>query len=462
MLHLNFSILLVDDDKLFLERIVQSLSAEGLTNLVTLSDSRKVMAFLSENTVSIIILDLSMPYITGGKLLDMIQLEHPQIPLIIMTGQTDLDTVVGCMKSGAFDFLVKPVKLDRLLSVIKKAFEITNLRDELSRVKESLFKKDLENKTAFSEIITMNKRMFANFQYMEAIAGSNQPVLIYGETGTGKEMFAKAIHALSRPGKSFIAVNIAGLDDTMFSDTLFGHEQGAFTGADKKREGFIAKAAGGTLLLDEIGDLRQLSQVKLLRLLEERVYYSLGSDIQKKSEARMVLTTNKDLDELVKNGEFRKDLYYRLCTHKIELLPLRERPEDIPLIINHFVTTAAISMSKKMPTQLTEVATLLSTYNFPGNVRELKAMVYNAVSQHKSGPLSIGAFAGIVKQQDRHNSEHKKDTFKWGFSKLPTLKESEAYLVAEAINLSKGNMTKAASILGITRQGLYNKTKTRP
>lgn len=462
MLNPGSSILLVDDDKLFLERIVQSLSANGIKNVVTISDSRKVMPFLSENEVSVIFIDLAMPHISGGKLLDNIKLEHPHIPVIIMTGNNDLDTAVGCMKAGAFDFIIKPVNPDRLLSVIRKASEITNLRDELGKLKESLFKKELEHKTAFSEIITMNRQMLANFQYMEAIAGSTQPVLITGETGTGKELFAKAIHALSRPGKSFIAVNVAGLDDTMFSDTLFGHEKGAFTGADRKREGFVAKAAVGTLLLDEIGDLNQLSQVKLLRLLEERVYFPLGSDIQKKSEARIALSTNKDLSSMVKMGEFRKDLYYRLCTHRIDIPPLRERPEDIPLLANHFINTAATAIGKSIPTQRAEFFTPLSTYNFPGNVRELKSMVYDAVSQHRSGPLSIEAFAGTVRQQHRNSSDHKKDTFKWASSKFPTLRESEDYLVSEAIRLSKGNMTKAASLLGITRQGLYNKTKTKP
>lgn len=462
MLNPGSSILLVDDDKLFLERIGQSLSANGVTDVVTISDSRKVMPFLSENEVSVIFIDLAMPHISGGKLLDNIKLEHPHIPVIIMTGNNDLDTAVGCMKAGAFDFIIKPVNPDRLLSVIRKASEITSLLDELGKLKASLFKKELEHKTAFSELITMNRQMLANFQYMEAIAGSTQPVLITGETGTGKELYAKALHALSRPGKSFIAVNVAGLDDTMFSDTLFGHEKGAFTGADRKREGFVAKAAAGTLLLDEIGDLNQLSQVKLLRLLEERVYFPLGSDIQKKSDARIVLTTNKDLSAMVKMGEFRKDLYYRLCTHRIDIPPLRERPEDIPLLANHFINTAATAMGKSIPTQRTEFFTLLSAYNFPGNVRELKSLAYDAVSQHRSGPLSIEAFAGTVRQQHRNSSDHKKETFKWASSKFPTLRESEDYLVAEAVRLSKGNMTKAASLLGITRQGLYNKTKTRP
>jgi DNA-binding NtrC family response regulator len=268
---------------------------------------------------------------------------------------------------------------------------------------------------------------------------------------------------LSGRGGEHVAVNVAGLDDTLFSDALFGHRKGAYTGADQHREGLIARASGGTLFLDEIGDLRETSQVKLLRLLEERKYYPLGSDVPKESDARIICATHHALERLVKEGKFRRDLYYRLYAHQIHLPPLRERKEDIPLLVDAFLAAAAEEERKKKPTPPAELFTLLSTYDFPGNVRELRMMVFDAVLRHQGGILSLDSFRNVIGTRmptgpagatpDGPPSVENPSPF-LGLSRLPTLREAEEQLIAEAMSRARNNQGIAASLLGITRQAM--------
>jgi DNA-binding NtrC family response regulator len=457
-------VVIVDDETHILDSFSLILRSAGIGNVRTFDDSMKVMPFLNEQRAAAVVLDLLMPHTSGIELLGQIKQEFPDVPVIIMTAMNDLDTAVECMKKGAFDYLVKPVEKNRFVSLVKKALEINELRDEVHALKKYLLSGTLTNKDAFSLICTQSQKLFAVCQYAEAIACTQQPVLISGETGVGKELIARAIHDLSRRSGKLVAVNAAGLDDMMFSDTLFGHEKGAYTGADNRRDGLIAQATGGTLFLDEIGDVSEASQIKILRLLEEGVYYPLGSDMDSHSDARIVASTNKNLQEMIAAGTFRKDLYYRLCSHHVEIPPLRERLEDIPLLVNKFLEEAAESMNKKKPTLPPELFTLLSTYHFPGNVRELKALVYDAVAQHKGGVLSMESFKKAIgskgSNQGGISSAAKKPiALSYTFSRFPTFKETEDYLIEEAMKLSKGNQTIAASLLGITRQGLYKRLR---
>ncbi|NIY18432.1 MAG: AAA domain-containing protein, partial [Nitrospinaceae bacterium] len=267
---------------------------------------------------------------------------------------------------------------------------------ENSLLREHLLSSELLHPEAFADIVTADKTMHALFQYIEAVSTTPQPILITGETGAGKELIARSIHDVSKRRGKYVPVNIAGLDDNVFSDTLFGHVRGAFTGADKKRDGLIEQAAGGTLFLDEIGDLNASSQVKLLRLLQEREYFPLGSDTPRRTDARIIVATNRDLQKMQKEGEFREDLYFRLRSHLIRLPPLRERLDDLPLLVDHFLTRAAEGLGRKKPTVTAELFQLLSTYPFPGNVRELEAMIFNAVSTHTSGTLDLASFKQII------------------------------------------------------------------
>jgi DNA-binding NtrC family response regulator len=286
----SLPILLVDDDPQLLLTARLVIEHSGYTDTVSFTDGREALEFLEKNGASLIVLDLMMPEMSGIDALLRIEERFPHVPVIIMTGKNEVETAVQCMKSGAFDYLVKPIDRDRFIATIRRAFEMASLRREVTSLKNQLLSGEPSNAGAFSSIVTHSKKMLNLFQYIEVLAGTAQPVLIMGETGVGKELFARTIHAVSGLKGPFIAVNVAGLDDTVFSDTLFGHVRGAFTGADKDREGLIAKASGGTLLLDEIGEINIASQLKLLRLLQEGDYYPLGSDTPKKSTARILST----------------------------------------------------------------------------------------------------------------------------------------------------------------------------
>jgi DNA-binding NtrC family response regulator len=309
--------------------------------------------------------------------------------------------------------------------------------------------------------------MHALFRYVEAIAQSPQPVLITGETGTGKELMARAVHRLAAPRGDFVAVNVAGLDDSVFSDTLFGHTRGAFTGADRPREGLITRAEEGTLFLDEIGDLAAVSQVKLLRLLQEGTYYPLGADRPRQSRARVVVATNRDVVQDVQAGTFRKDLYYRLRAHHVQLPPLRARRDDLVLLVTYCLAKAAAALHKPVPTPSLTLYQLLNTYAFPGNVRELEAMVFDAVARHQGGSLSLHAFkeamgpgrsllAGAPWSTPALTSQSA-----WDAEPLPTLQEAEDALIAAALRHADGNQGVAAGLLGLSRQALNNRLMRR-
>ena len=292
---------------------------------------------------------------------------------------------------------------------------------------------------------------------MEAISVTSEPILITGETGVGKELIAKALHKLSNREGHFVTTNIAGLDDQMFSDTLFGHKKGAFTNAVEDRPGQIERAAGGSIFLDEIGDLGIQSQIKLLRLLQEKEFYPLGSDAPRFTDSLIILATNKNLAELVNEGKFRKDLYYRLNVHRITPIPLRERIDDIPLLTDFFIEQAAKDFGKEKPAYPPQLATLLSTYHFPGNIRELKSMIYDAVGTHESKVMSLKTFKKHIDPDHNIDVEYlnRQNNQKVTFGdKLPTLKEVQSELVSEALKRTNNNQSIAADMLGVTRQAL--------
>ncbi|MDP3296201.1 MAG: sigma-54 dependent transcriptional regulator [Thermodesulfovibrionia bacterium] len=463
----SLPILLVDDEEQILLSYSLTLRSAGIKYVLTLKDSREVLPFLEKQDVALIVLDLIIPYISGIELLPKIKNDFPHIPVIVMTAVNEVEKAVESMKAGASDYLVKPVEENHFISCIQKVLELRDLHNEVNSLKQHLLTDQLEHGDIFSLIITNSKKMRAIFHYIEAVARSQKPVFITGETGVGKELIARSIHQASGLKGSFVAVNVAGLDDTMFSDALFGHKKGAYTGADVEREGLIVKASGGTLLLDEIGDLNESSQVKLLRLLEEKMYYSLGSDIPMKSNTRIVAISNHDVQKQISEGKFRRDLYFRLCTHHIHIPPLRERLEDVSLLLDHFLNDAARSMKKKKPTPPPELTTLLSNYNYPGNVREFQAMVFDAVAQHESGMLPLESFKEFIKEGRSRTQTILLPTTQdvtYGISlsgHFPTLKEVEDYFISEALKRANDNQGIAASLLGITRQALNQRLKRR-
>lgn len=458
-------VLLVDDELQFLQSGSFSLRSSGINNVSQCQDSREVMSLLSEQSYSVILLDILMPNITGRELLPEIVKKYPRIPVIMLTALNEVDTAVECMKNGAFDYLVKPVDKNRLITSVKRAIEYSEMKNENSRLKEYLLTNKLEKPEAFEDIVTRNRAMYSIFQYIEAIAQTTLPVLITAETGAGKEMIAKSIHKASGRKGEFVPINVAGLDDNLFSDTLFGHEKGAFTSADSKRVGLIGKATGGAVFLDEIGDLATESQVKLLRLLEERTYYPIGSDTPIPTDARIVVATNANLDTLQAEGKFRSDLYYRLQNHHIHIPPLRDKRDDIQLLVDFFLEQSAAELNKSSITPPPELYTLLETYHFPGNVRELRGMVYDAVSRHKGGVLSMETFRERIRKNSEQaasipNGQESSRSTLYFPEQLPTIKETEQALVDEALKRAKNNQTIAAQMLGLTRSAL-NKRLSR-
>lgn len=451
----NLPVLLVDDEPQLLRSTALALRTGGISEAVTLQDSREVMAYLAQHTVACALLDLNMPHMGGAELLREITEHHPDTPVIILTAANEVDTAVQCMRAGAVDYLVKPVEKTRLVSAVKRAVETRSLQEELDQLRHGLLSRKLDNPLPFDAIITDSKAVHDIFCYIEAISRTAQPVLITGETGTGKELFARAVHQASGRNGEFVAVTVSGLDDTTFSDTLFGHKKGAFTSADHKREGLIASAQGGTLFLDEIGDLSTASQVKLLRLLQEREYYPLGEDQPRLSSARIVVATHVDLTKAVANGSFRQDLYYRLRPHHVQIPPLRERIDDIPPLVERFVEKATKELKQQAPNIPAALYQLLRTYHFPGNVRELEGMVFDAVARQKGQVLGLQIFREAMGLTGQEQLELPAETQTLAFpEQLPTLKAMEDALISEALRRAEDNQGIAASLLGLTRQAL--------
>ncbi len=456
-------VVIIDDEKAWLRSLSLLLERMlGISNLRTCQDSRETMALLEAAPPSLVILDVTMPHVTGEELLGQIQARFPAVPVIIHSGRNQVDIAVRCMKLGAFDYFVKTVEEDRLLSGIRRALERVVLLEENRQLKAHMLQGRLEHPEAFAEIVTGNRSMRAICQYIEAISVSPEPVLVTGESGTGKELVARAIHRLACPDGPWVAVSAAGLDDQVFADTLFGHVRGAFTDARETRAGMVEQARGGVLFLDEIGDLGPASQVKLLRLLQEGEYYPLGCDRPVKAQSRFVFATNRDLEAAMADTSFRSDLYYRLNAHHVHLPPLRERSNDIILLLLHFLEQAALAVRKKVPLLPQELASQLTRYSYPGNVRELRAMVFDAVSRHQEGPLAAGDFPRLAANPPAVPVASVEDTGTLTFpDPLPTLKQISDLLVDEALRRTGGNQTRAARLLGVTRPALGKRLKGR-
>jgi DNA-binding NtrC family response regulator len=457
-------ILIVDDQRTIQVIIAKMLKKAGYDHVVSCTDERNAVNILENQDIEIILLDVIMPYISGEELLMEIRKKVPEIPVVMVTSQNDTATVVRCMRNGAYDYITKPIDEDLLVAAIERAIQFRELERQNLRLRNNLLAVSPSNKAFFEHIITGSSKMIALFKYCEAVAPGKEPVLITGETGTGKELMARAFHAASQRKGPFVAVNVAGVDDHAFSDTLFGHEKGAFTGADRPRHGFINKAQGGTLFLDEIGDLSEGSQIKLLRVIQENEFFALGSDRPIPTDARIIVATHKNLALLQESQRFRKDLFFRLRTHHMEIPPLRERREDIGLLLDNFMEEAAKQFDKAKPTYPKELIQLLKVHDFPGNVRELRAMVFDAVARHTSKVLSTEVFSKYIFPANRKpqaNESLEKEKYFNDLETLPTLKAAAEALIDEAMHRAGSNQKIAAAMLGITPPALNKRLKQR-
>ena len=455
---IKLEILLVDDEPALLRASARALTFDGIGPLLECTDGHSALRHLAARPVGAMVIDLSMPGMNGQELLGHVRADFPDVPVIVMTGSSDLRVAVECMQQGAIDYLVKPVPDARLCSAVRRALAQRLQHEELRSLRESLLRPSAGIRQRFPEIITQHQGMMKILQYLEAIAHSPATVLVTGETGTGKELVAQAIHRLSgRPGQ-LVTVNIGALDDATFSDSLFGHVRGAIAGSTGTRAGLVQAAAEGTLFLDEIGELELHSQAKLMRLLEDGSFLQLGSDTPRRSHARIVVATHRDIEQEVAAGRIRKDLLFRLRTHAVQLPPLRDRLSDLPMLVPHFLARAAAELEKPVPTEPQELYQLLRSYHFPGNLRELRDMCRDAVAQHQGRVLSMRSFR-------EHIAHARKEVHapmpaaaagadsddSWLPYPLPTMDELEEAAVREAMRRAEGNQGVAAASLGMAR-----------
>jgi len=454
----RFPLLLVDDEDSWLQSFRATLRSQGIDNVVLLNDGTRVMETLAERKFCAVAVDLMMPHVSGEDLIPQIVEEYPELPVLVISGLNEIKAVVNCIRKGAFDFIVKTEDRNTLIAGVRHAIEIFELRQENKSLQKRFFKDSPDRPELFAEIVTAHKDMISIFKYIEAIAETSRPVLITGESGVGKELIARAVHNASGRKGDFVAVNIAGLDDNVFSDTLFGHKKGAFTGATEARIGLVEKAKNGTLFLDEIGDLSPASQTKLLRLLQEHEFMPLGSDMSKRSSARIITATHQSITGMQEHGKFRKDLFFRLRGHMLNIPPLKERRGDLPLLISHFLDEVRLDSGNEVEADVHEISAFLESYPFPGNVRELQHLVHDAASICGYKELKTEHFKKLlvvpgenVESVDVLADPGESVTFG---TRLPTLQEVRARLIDEALRRTKGNQSSAAQLIGVTRQAV--------
>ncbi|MFA5316580.1 MAG: sigma-54 dependent transcriptional regulator [Dehalococcoidales bacterium] len=437
------NILIVDDEAIVRESLREWLSDAGYQVLMA-EDGARALEIIEKERPSIAFVDLVMPGIDGIELLKRARKICPGIGVIVITAYASISTAIAAMKQGAYDYVEKPFSLERVELLIRKLVAHQRLLEE----NISLHQK-LKERYRFEDIISKSSKMRKIIELIKVVAKSNATVLITGESGTGKELVARAIHSQSyRSDKPFVPVSCAALTESLLESELFGHEKGAFTGAHVQRKGKIEFANRGTLFLDEIGEMSANVQVHLLRVLEEKEFTRVGSNEFIRVDVRVVSATNRDLKEAIASGHFREDLYYRLNVVAIDLPPLRERKEDIPLLSEHFLKKFAAENQKKISGFYPEVTDFLLKYQWPGNVRELENTIERAVILAQGSEIKL---ADLLQKDSPLVSS---------VSSGRSLEEVDKNHIMSVLNETGGNYTRAAKILGISRATLYNKTKT--
>jgi len=433
-------ILVVDDETVVRESLRDWLTEAGY-EVFTAEDGFKALDIINRERTSIVIADLVMPGMDGIELIKKAKEIIPYIGVIIITAYGSIPTAIAAIREEAYDYIEKPFCPERVEMLIKNLVE----RQEL--VKENIsLRQRLADRYSFENIIAKSHKMRQIFEMVEIVARSNATVLIVGESGTGKELIARAIHNLSpRRHKPFIAISCGALPETLLESELFGHEKGSFTGAIAQRKGKFEIAHQGTLFLDEIGEMSHNIQVHLLRVLEEKEFTRVGGNEPIKVDVRIISATHRDLKKAVERGEFREDLFYRLNVVTLNLPPLRDRREDIPLLAEHFLRKFAVENQREIKGFSPEAMDFLLQYDWPGNVRELENMVERAVI------LSKGDIIGIECLNEQKPAALNVDN--------KSLKEVEKAHIIQVLKQTKGNFSQAAKVLGVTRMTLYNKLK---
>jgi two-component system response regulator PilR (NtrC family) len=441
---MNRRILVVDDERSMLEFLQVLLEEEGY-DITTARSVAEGRARWGEGPFDLVLCDLMMPDGSGLELLEEIRTDNASASVIMMTAFTSTKSAIEAMKLGAYDYLSKPFDVDEIKLTIKKAIEKTELVDE-----NFYLRRELEGKYKFSNIIGRSRRMQEIFALVERVARTNSTILLEGESGTGKELIARAIHyAGSRAKNRFLSVNCGALPETLLESELFGHKRGAFTGAVTEKKGLFQAAHQGTLLLDEVGEMTPPMQVKLLRALQEKRIRQVGSNTEDPVDTRIIAATNQDLLELIKSGDFREDLYYRINVIPIRVPPLRERREDIPLLVDFFVKKYSLELDIETPRIAVEALKLLENYHWPGNVRELENVIERALALTSSDTLTSedipthllrrgGGVLPIVEIPDE------------GLNLEAHLDEMRRALMLQALERCEGVQTRAAELVGMS------------
>jgi DNA-binding NtrC family response regulator len=435
-------ILIVENEEKFCKVVKTALELEEFSADYVLS-GEQAKKWLENNSTDLIISDLRMEGITGLDLLCWVKSNFPETEVIMMTAFASQKTAIEALKEGALDYLIKPFDMDELLLRIHRIFEQKKLLDENRKLR-----KQVDAPMFYKSIIGKSEKMAKIHQLIQKAAESDSTVLILGESGTGKELVAETIHNNSeRKKESFVPINCAAVPENLLESELFGHEKGAFTGAFHKKIGKFEIASHGTIFLDEIGDMSLATQAKLLRVLQNKELFRVGGNEKISIKSRIIAATNRNLEKMVKQGEFRQDLFYRLNIFPIVLPPLRERKEDIPELVNHFIKDYKIlAVDKKALNKLMD-------YNWPGNVRELQNVIERAGIMADSiiTEVDLPAFAAI-----ENMGVYSYKIPDSGFE----LDQFEKYLIEQALHKARGNKTRAADILGITRRRLYSMIKS--
>ncbi|WP_318743288.1 sigma-54 dependent transcriptional regulator [Treponema sp.] len=441
---MKFTLLIIDDEKNIRDGLAANFELEDY-NVKTASSGEEGIELISKGDIDLVITDLRMPGISGEEVLKHVATVTPGIPVIILTGHGSIDAAVDAMRHGAYDFLTKPLNLDQLEMIVKRALESRELKLEHQDLKKSV-----DEKNAFKDMIGKSPAMQKIQEIIKKAADSKASVLITGESGVGKEVVARAIHELSsRHGKPMIDVHCAALSETLLESELFGHEKGAFTGADHLQKGRFERAHGSTIFLDEIGEINQSTQIKILRVLAERKFERVGGEQTIAVDVRIVAATNRNLENEIKEGKFREDLFYRLNVIHIHVPPLRERKSDLPLLMASFLSRFNEENGKSIKGFDNKSKAAMNSYDWPGNIRELRNCVESAVVMCSGDEITIDDLPVNIASSSSENAI----SVPFGIS----LNDAERIVIEQNLAAQKNNKTKTAEILGIGRKTLQRK-----
>lgn len=441
---MKFTLLIIDDEKNIREGLAANFEMEDY-NVKTAATGQEGLSLIEKGDIDLVITDLRMPGMSGEQVLEKVASETPGIPVIVLTGHGSIDSAVEAMRHGAYDFLTKPLNLDQLGMIVKRALESRKIRLEHQHLK-----KEVSDSNALKGMIGKSAAMQKVQQTIRKVADSRASVLITGESGVGKELVAGAIHALSgRKDSTMINVHCAALSETLLESELFGHEKGAFTGADHLQKGRFELAHGSTIFLDEIGEINQSVQIKILRVLQEKKFERVGGEQTISVDVRVVAATNRNLEEEVKSGRFREDLYYRLNVIHIHVPPLRERKDDIPLLIAAFLDEFNTENEKHITGVDSRARAAMFAYDWPGNIRELRNCMESAVVMCSGSEITLDDLPPTVSSAKTDMS-----------IRIPlgiTMDEAEKVIVQQNLAANRNNKSKTADILGIGRKTLQRK-----